>query len=200
MKRSIAVVTVVVALGLPMGLARAQGKSPEKFVVIGVLVLEGGRGVAYLQEPTLTGNRVVTVRTGESIGPYRVARILDDRVELEGPAGQVLIPVSGGSGGGPTAVASTRPPPPSSPPPSLVPERAPVKPLTPEETAAAVRRFQETSGFGSLFKDLKAAPAGSQSASVPRSGMPVPTDPNTLAIIRGSGGNQDGWRAFFGAR
>jgi hypothetical protein len=199
MKRPIVVTTLVVVLLVPLGGVRAEGRTPEKFVLSGVLVLEGGRGVAYLQEPTLTGNRVVTVRTGESIGPYRVTKILDDRVELEGPAGTVLIPVSGGSVGGPTAVASTAPGPPS-PPASLVPERAPVKPLTPEERAAAVRRFEESSGFGSLFNKLKTGTPGPQSASVPRSGLPVPTDPNTLAIIRGNGGNQDGWRALFGVR
>lgn len=65
----------------------------ERFVVSGVIVLEGGGGLAWITEPSLTGGRSVAVRPNESIGPYRVTKILDDRVEFDGPAGTVLVPI-----------------------------------------------------------------------------------------------------------
>jgi hypothetical protein len=87
-----------------------QGQSqpaPEKFVLSGVIVFDGGDGVAWLQEPILTGNHVVTVRPGDRLGPYRLARIHEDRVELEGPTGTVFVPVYNTEGGSGTAVAAT---------------------------------------------------------------------------------------------
>jgi hypothetical protein len=78
-------------------MARAEG-----FVLTGLVLLsDRGDGIAYLLEPSLTKGQVVAVRRGDSIGPYRLTRILDDRVELEGPSGTVVVPVRGGA----TAVA-----------------------------------------------------------------------------------------------
>ncbi|HEV8437200.1 MAG TPA: hypothetical protein VGT40_03805 [Methylomirabilota bacterium] len=74
--------------------AQATGQpTAEKFILSGVVVFDGGSGLAWLYEPSLTGDRVIAVRLGESIGPYRLAKIFEDRVELEGPSGKVLVPV-----------------------------------------------------------------------------------------------------------
>jgi hypothetical protein len=61
------------------------------FVLMGVILTDGGGSKAWLQEPTLTSNRSVPVKPGDSVGRFRVARILQDRVELDGPAGPVVV-------------------------------------------------------------------------------------------------------------
>jgi hypothetical protein len=96
---AIALITGLSWLGLH-GIARAEG-----FVLTGLVLLsDRGDGIAYLLEPSLTNNEVMAVRRGDTIGPYRLTRILDDRVELEGPAGTVVVPVRGGG----SAVAAGR--------------------------------------------------------------------------------------------
>jgi len=95
--------TWVAVVGAMAGGAHAQAE--ERFVLSGVVFVEGGRGVAWLQEPTLTKNQVVTVRPGDSIGPYRLTKILEDQVELEGPAGKFSVPLAGVPGTA-TAAAS----------------------------------------------------------------------------------------------
>ena len=82
---------------LVMGSAQAQSPtSPSgQFVLVGVVVLEGGRGLAFLQEPNVTSNKVTTVGLGDSVGPYRVTKILTHLVELTGPGGVVSIPLAG---------------------------------------------------------------------------------------------------------
>jgi hypothetical protein len=122
LRRSIVTVTVLLAfMGAATSGVNGQGNAQpgiEQFVLSGVLVLDGEKGIAWLYEPTLTRNQIIAVRAGESVGPYRLARVLTDRVELEGPAGKLLVPLySAGSGTAPTAVAS------SAPSPSAVPER-----------------------------------------------------------------------------
>ncbi len=80
----------------------------ERFVLTGLLVWSGKEGVAWLQEPDLTQNQIVTLRIGESVGPWTLTRFLDNGVELEGPAGKVLVPLQNVGGGG-TAVAAGAP-------------------------------------------------------------------------------------------
>ncbi len=115
--------------------APAQGQpSTEKFVLSGVVVVEGGRGLAWIQEPTLTGNQVVPLRPGERLGPYQLIRVLDDRVELEGPAGTVLVPVYGAAaspGTAAPAVAATV---------RETPDPAPVRPARVEADPNAMSR------------------------------------------------------------
>lgn len=110
---SIAVVMMLsLFVGMAASAAHGQGNgqpAAERFVLSGVIVFEGGGGLAWLQEPTLTGNSVVTVRPGDSVGPYRLTRILEDRIELEGPAGKVLVPIYGVHDAPGTAVASAVP-------------------------------------------------------------------------------------------
>ncbi len=66
----------------------------QQFSMTGVVVVEGQSRV-WLQEPSLTQNRIVVVRVGESVGPYRVTKILEDRVELDGPAGILVVRLAG---------------------------------------------------------------------------------------------------------
>jgi hypothetical protein len=88
--------------------ARNTAVSTEQFILNGVIV-DGEQGIAWLFEPTLTPNEVIALRPGESIGPYRLTKVLDDRVEMEGPSGTVMIPLySSGAGVPPTAVVSAR--------------------------------------------------------------------------------------------
>jgi hypothetical protein len=64
-----------------------------RFTVSGVVIKEGA-GVAWIGEPSYTKNRLLRVREGDHIGPYRVAAIREDRVELTGPSGPVVVRLS----------------------------------------------------------------------------------------------------------
>jgi hypothetical protein len=81
-----------------IGIVAVVDAQSEKFVLTGVVYVEGGRGVAWLQEPTFTSNKIVTLRQGDQIGPYRLTKILEDQVELEGPGGKVAVPLAGAGG------------------------------------------------------------------------------------------------------
>lgn len=97
-------------------LAQTGAPAAERFVLSGLVVFDDGEGVAWLQEPTLTRDQVVSLRRGDRVGPWTLTRLLDNRVELEGPGGKVLVPLhnAGGAGvasGGPaTPRARTSPP------------------------------------------------------------------------------------------
>jgi hypothetical protein len=77
----------------------------ERFVLTGLVVWSGNEGVAWLQEPDLTRNEIVALRIGQSVGPWKLTRFLDNGVELDGPVGKVLVPLQNVGGGG-TAVAA----------------------------------------------------------------------------------------------
>jgi hypothetical protein len=102
---------ILAAAGLVLvvaaGVADAQSVTP-RFILSGVVVVEGG-GRAWLQEPSLTKNQIVALRPGESIGPYRLTKILDDRVELAGPQGAFVVLLAGVQG--PATVAAPAPKP-----------------------------------------------------------------------------------------
>ena len=91
------------------GVADAQSAAP-RFMLSGVVVVEGG-GRAWLQEPSLTKNQIVALRPGESIGPYRLTKILDDRVELAGPQGTFVVLLAGAQGPATVAAPAPRPAP-----------------------------------------------------------------------------------------
>jgi hypothetical protein len=99
--------TCAVVVGLVAGRAQAQSPNPTgaQLAVVGVVILEGGRGLAWVQDPAFTGNKVVTVRVGDSVGPYRVTKILTHQVELTGPGGTISVPLAGSPGA--VSVAST---------------------------------------------------------------------------------------------
>ena len=116
--RFMAVAAVLSAvIGGAAGNVDGQGPpAAEKFVLSGVIFFDGWSGLAWLQEPTLTGNQVVAVPQGGTVGQYRLTRILADRVELEGPAGKILVPIHNVRGAAGPAVASAAPAAPVSPP------------------------------------------------------------------------------------
>lgn len=100
--------TLLIAAAVAMvvaGASRVDAQAADpRFTLTGVVVVEGQAGRAWLQEPSLTQNQVVSVRTGETIGMYRLTNVFDDRVELDGPAGVVTVFLTG-----PTAGSATPP-------------------------------------------------------------------------------------------
>ena len=88
--------------------AQSSGPGAERFVLTGLVVWGGKEGVAWLQEPDLTRNQIVALRIGESVGPWKVSGFLDNGVELEGPAGKVIVPLQNVGAGG-SAVAAGAP-------------------------------------------------------------------------------------------
>ena len=108
MKRILTVVAwAVVVIAAAARVADAQ--TPQ-FTLSGLVVVEGG-GRAWLQEPVLTQNQPVALRPGESIGPYRLTNIFEDRVELAGPSGTISVLLAGIQGV--TTAAPSAPPQPS---------------------------------------------------------------------------------------
>src|SRR5215510_687023 len=91
---------LTMVLGAPTWGSSAQAGAPprEQFVLTGLVYVEGGRGLAWLQEPTFTNNQIVTVRLGDRVGPYRLTKIMEDQVELEGPGGKLSVPLAGTGG------------------------------------------------------------------------------------------------------
>jgi len=135
MKKILTVVAwAVFVVAAASGAADAQVE--PRFTLTGVVVVEGG-GRAWLQEPQFTQNQPVAMRPGETIGPYRLTKIFEDRVELVGPAGTISVLLAGVSG--PAAVAAVPPRPTAPPPPSepathevvVLPPGPPLAPLPP---------------------------------------------------------------------
>jgi hypothetical protein len=123
---AVLVVAAVVADG-------ADAQSGPRFTLSGVVVVEGG-GRAWLQEPQLTKNQPVAVRPGESIGPYRLTKVLEDRVELEGPGGTISVLLAGVQAPPTEAAASAPrplPPAPAAAAPTTGPDRVVVLPPGP---------------------------------------------------------------------
>ena len=110
MKTAIISSVLLMLLGGTGAGVSAQSGTPggERFVLTGLVVWSGNEGVAWLQEPDLTRNELVTLRIGESVGPWKLTRFLDNGVEMEGPAGKVIVPLHNAGGGG-TAVAAGAP-------------------------------------------------------------------------------------------
>lgn len=92
--------TAVLALA-PITQAQEQ---PPRFVVSGVVVKPDGSALAWLQEPTFIKG-VMLVRPGDGVGPYKVTGITEDRVELQGPAGKVIVRLYATATGGPVPAA-----------------------------------------------------------------------------------------------
>jgi hypothetical protein len=100
-------VALLILLGATSAGVAAQ-PGAERFVLTGLVVWSGKEGVAWLQEPDLTKDQIVALRIGESVGPWKLTRFLDNGVELEGPVGKVLVPLQNLGAGG-TAVAAGAP-------------------------------------------------------------------------------------------
>jgi hypothetical protein len=102
----------------------AAAQDQSRFVLSGVITKPDGSSVAWLGEPTLTQNRPLLVRQGDQVGPYRVAQIQEDRVELDGPSGKLVVRLYASAVSGAPATPSAAAP-------------ALVAPVTPSATATA---------------------------------------------------------------
>jgi hypothetical protein len=114
-KRLVLVLMVAALAWLVSGLAAAQEQ--PRFTVMGVVIRAEGEAWAWIGEPTHTQNKLVRVRQGDRVGPYRVAKIAEDRVELTGTSGVVVVRISASApdapaqaSGGVTAGAQPQPP------------------------------------------------------------------------------------------
>ena len=193
------------------GAVSAQGlaqPTAERFVLSGVILLDGERGWAWLEEPKLTGNQVVAVRTGGAIGPYRLTRVFDDRVELDGPSGKVLIPLYSPSGRGAasTAVASAASDPSRSVPTPL-PETAPTgQPAVPSVASPTPPAWRSRDPERRKTQGAAAAKQGEEEARATADGRAekvanVPSsNPNALAIPIGDPRRRDALHTLFGGR
>jgi hypothetical protein len=131
----------------------ADAQVQPRFVLSGIVVTDGG-GRAWLQEPQLTQNQTVSVRVGETIGPYRLTKVLDDRVELLGPGGALSVMLAGASGPPNTTAApvTKAAPPPPDPDSVIPPERQAV--LPPGPPLAPLPPGTPRVDFGSLLRGL----------------------------------------------
>jgi hypothetical protein len=146
-------VAVIWTVSWVVAAGTADAQSGPRFVLSGIVVVDGG-GRAWLQEPQLTQNQTVSLRVGESIGPYRLTKVLDDRVELAGPTGTVSVLLAGSTGPATAAAApAARPTPPPSDPDSVIPpERQAV--LPPGPPLAPLPPGTPRVDFGSLLRGL----------------------------------------------
>ena len=147
MKKILTVVAwAVVVIAAATGAVDAQ--TPQ-FTLSGLVVVEGG-GRAWLQEPLLTQNQPVALRPGESIGPYRLTKIYEDRVELVGPSGTISVLLAGIQG--PIAAAPAPPQPSPATPPAVADPSHRVLPLGPPlaELPPGTPRVD----FGSLLRGI----------------------------------------------
>ena len=136
-KRRLMLIGATWAALVGAGAGSAEAQSAERFILTGVVFVEGGTGRAWLQEPTLTNNEIVSVRPGDSIGPYRLTKVLEDRVELEGPAGKLSVRLAGTPGPATAAVGPASP------------QQAPGPRIAPEvtQTPARLEKPQLPSGY-----------------------------------------------------
>jgi hypothetical protein len=114
-KKLVLVLMVAAFAWLVSGLAAAQEQ--PRFTVMGVVIRAEGEAWAWIGEPTHTQNKLVRVRQGDRVGPYRVTKIVEDRVELTGTSGVVVVRISASvpdapaqASGGVTAGAQPQPP------------------------------------------------------------------------------------------
>ena len=212
-RRPIEVATMLGALlGAAAGNAYGQ-TAAERFVLSGVVVFDGGGGVAWLHEPTLTQSRVIALRPGESIGSYRLEKILDDRVELKGPGGTVLVPLYSGA---PAAVASAA----GSGSPGPGPAPAPNGPAAPSRAGAepavdpgrAERQVERRARLDQALEKRAAAQKGSEEGPQPAAASPNNTpdkisasnpykdNPNVLFLPRGDARRSPNFPSLRGAK
>jgi hypothetical protein len=210
------VMTLLAVIGLAARGVHGQGTGQpvfERFVLSGVLVLEGGAGMAWLREPSLTGDRVVVLRPGERVGPYRLTKILEDRVELEGPTGKVLLPIYDGLRTPGTAVASaapemSRPVPSPGPPAATVPDPTAAARLDTEIATAVRARVelarQQAQSQQVLQQQQVRQPVpdqqGQQHVDMAPPGIenPFANNPDVIFIPQGDPRRREGLQSLFG--
>jgi len=221
-RRPIEVATVLLALlGAAAGNVYGQGvaqPAAEQFVLSGVLVFDGGGGLAWLQEPGLTQNRVIALRPGESIGSYRLERILDDRVELRGPGGTVLVPLYSAAPAAVASAAGGSTPARNAPTaPSQAGPEPPVKPGRADRQAERRARLEQAAEKGAAAtKPAEAVPQpAATSASNPSTDRvstdrapaekvstnnPFQNNPNVLFLPRGDARRTQGFQSLKGVK
>ncbi len=174
-----AILVAVAALAGGVG-AQSGNASTERFVLSGVVYVEGGRGLAWLQEPTFTNNQIVTLRLGDRVGPYRLTKILEDQIELEGPGGKVAVPLAGA--GGAISVAAIPSIPANSEPAS---HELPPHPALNNPDAIVVARGDPSRNFpaSDLLIGGGAELGGDAGRQVPR--VQAVTAPNPAVVNRG---------------
>ena len=74
---------------------------PSVGLVLTGVVIAGDRALGFVQDPNLTKNKIVTVRRGDTVGPYTVIAIESDRINLQGPTGLFTIRLARQTGGTP---------------------------------------------------------------------------------------------------
>ena len=180
--------TWAAVVGLIAGSAQAQSPTPPggQFVLIGVVLLEGERGLAWVQEPNFTNNKVVTVHLGDNVGPYRVTKILTHQVELTGPDGTVSVPLAGLPGA--VSVASSagtvqRPAGEMPPPPALSNPNAIVIPRGDPRRNFPVSLMLPGAPPGRTAESGESKPRTSVSAAMQTPAVDAP--PKVIAIPRG---------------
>ena len=122
----------------------AAAQDQSRFVLSGVIIKPDGSNVAWLGEPTLTPDRPLLVREGDQVGPYRVAKIQEDRVELDGPSGKLVVRLYASAVSGAPATASAAaaaPEAPATPSAAVAPE--PTRPESTEHEPKPGREVRE---------------------------------------------------------
>jgi hypothetical protein len=195
-KNLIALATVsLVLLGAMVTMVSAKAGAPAaEFVLSGLVAFDNGEGVAWLQEPSLTQNKVVKLRRGDSVGPWKVTRILENRVELEGPAGKVLVPFG-------TTVGSGAPAAPS--PVATAGGSSPSPAGTISIPVGDPRRREGIANlFGMLHSGIEARPQSTAGAQVPNLAVPPASrpsgQPKTISFPVGDPRRREAIRKLFG--
>jgi hypothetical protein len=89
--KSILLLATLCAVWFAPGGAAAQDQ--PRFSVMGVVIRQDVR-IAWIGEPTYTKDNFVRVREGDRLGPYQILRISEDRVEMTGPTGPMVVRLS----------------------------------------------------------------------------------------------------------
>jgi hypothetical protein len=201
---SLVLLTLLGATGAGVS-AQPGAPGAERFILSGLVVWSGNEGVAWLQEPELTRNQIVALRIGESVGSWKLTRFLDNGVELDGPAGKVLVPLqNAGAGGtavaaGPPAGGPAGPAPAAASPAGAVPRDDATRVATPSAPVSpdpgwVWESSRPAPNAGALGEALNKARAGSAgNAQAPAGGQAAVRNPRTPSGATSSdGASSDG--------
>jgi hypothetical protein len=192
---SLVLLTLLGAAGAGVS-AQPGAPGAERFILSGLVVWSGNEGVAWLQEPELTRNQIVALRIGESVGSWKLTRFLDNGVELDGPAGKVLVPLQNAGAGG-TAVAagpSAGPAPAAASTAGAVPRDDATRVATPSAPVSpdpgwvweSSRPAPNAGALGEALNKARAGRAGN--AQVPAGGQAAVRNPSTPSGATSSDG------------
>jgi hypothetical protein len=106
---AMAVVLPLLGAGTDVASAQAVAGGGERFFLSGVVVVEGGDSKAWIQEPTLTQDKIRVMRVGDKVGRWTLAAISPNRVEFKSPEGSFFVPLNGVGGPGSSSRAAAAP-------------------------------------------------------------------------------------------